>query len=345
MATTWTPSQVHHAETYLEGIGKKYGQDWVKDKSAASRISSAPLAVSDSLGMAMSGGPATPGTPRPAKTFTVDAPLFGKLNFEISKGPKMQPVQPQSGIVDLHQASKAHYPHVPGGADVQDPYQRDAARQAGIKAVKAIDQYVIGNIPIVASFFGSMLTTIMDQKRREVAQEKLQEMQTSGQIDPLREAKYRSKLFSETAKSLEEALREVRLALEYFERTARVNRQNPTCDYMAHLYGFLSFSELRIEELDTYVDEITAYTKALHEAIKQGKSKLHSLKTNELAKVLTDVVAAHPSGNSCGKNCCYDDPARPKTPPKPTHPPSPQTAPPAVGQTVRKPLPTPPIKH
>lgn len=342
MATTWTPSQVHQAETYLKGIGKKYGQDWVKDKSAASRISSAPLSVSDAFGMAMSGGQAAAGTPRPEKTFTV-----GKLNFEISKGPKQPPVQPESGVVRLGQGGKRHYPHVPGGSDVEDPYQRDAARQAGIKAAKAIDQYVIGNIPIVASFFGSMITTIVDQKRREVAQEKLKEMQaTAGPTNALKEAKYRSKLFSETAKDLEEALREVRLALEYFEKTARVNKQNPSCDYIAHLYGFLSFSELRIEELDTLVDEINAYAKALHDAIKQGKAKLDSLDKTDLAKVLTDVVAAHPSGNSCGKNCCYDDPARPKTPPKPIpHPPSPQTAPPTVGQTARKPLPTPPIKH
>lgn len=297
----WTPLQVAAAEKHLKKIGNQYGEDWAKNSSAASRIASTPITVADAVAAGMSADANAPAGP----------------------------IGPPSAVINVDQLRdqlrKRHYPHVPGGSSAKDPYAEAAARAATRKAVAAVDQYLIGNIPVVSSIFGSVLTSIADAKRIESAQQKLQ----AGPTDPMKEAKYRSKGFPDVAKELESALKEVRIAVKYFENTANAGRANPTCDYIAHLYGFLKFCELRIDDLDSLVRQLDAYSKALHSAIQQANQRLQGLDHNGLNAVLTAVVNSHSDTSSlCGKNCCC--PAIPKALPTPP---------------TSRPLPQPPPKH
>ncbi len=308
---SWTPSQVAGAEKWLKSLGDKYGQDWAKDSSAASRISSTPLSIGEAIGAGVSKG----------------------------LDPTPDPVVRLGAV-----KAKPHYPHVPGGSTATDPYAASAARAAARKAVAAVDQHIIRNIPFVASLFGPFFTTTLDVKRREVAQEKLKAL-GSAPTDAMQEAKYRSKLFPEVANELESALKEVRLAIQYFENTVKAGMQDLSCDYLAHLYGFVKFSELRIDKLETLVDEVDAYKRALTETIKQGKAKIDALEKNDITQAFKARLNTHPDNGICGKNCFYSQLPVHKPLPTPPVRPAPAQSTQASARRAPKPLPTPPAKH
>ena len=306
---------------WLEDQGKRIGMEWAKFPSPANIMLSTPITVT---GVVSKG---------------VDKVLQAKA------GTAPFPTDVKHGTL--------HQPHVPPDPNqtspVPNPYTKAMTRASGRKAAEAVDTYLIGNIPLVSSIFGSPLTTGIEKARTEKAKSKLATLVAGqGPHDAEKEAKYRTKLMVGLAEDLEAALKEVRYALEYFGNHVKAGRQNPTCDYVAHLYGFVTYSESRIDELSNLADDVDAYLKALRGAVTAGKQKLQLLHQG-CDKVTDAVLNSHDPKVECGKNCCAG-PAPgalglPAPPLPPRMAPAPQVPPVPQGQAPKftpKPLPKPP---
>jgi hypothetical protein len=305
---------------WLEDQGKRIGGEWAKFPSAANIMLHTPVTVAGGMSQGVD---------------KVQQYRAGQAPF---------PTDVKHGTI--HQP---HVPLAPGQVDiVENPYTKATTRATGRKVAETLDTYLIGNIPIVSSIFGSVLTTSIDKARTETAKKKLSSLVgTPGAHDAEKEIKYRTKLLPGLAEDLESALKEVRYALEYFDNQVKAGRRNPTCDYLAHLYGFVTYTDVRIDELSNLADDVDAYLKALRSAITAGKQQLQALH-HGCDKVADAVLDNHDPRVECGKNCCAGPapgalglPA-PPLPPRNPAPPAPSVAQGQAPKVVPKPLPRPP---